>query len=105
MVVLASAAPEKVLQAEFARQRWLAGADPLDFEIAGHRWASVAAGPRDAPLLVLVHGFTGSKENWLPLMRELAREHRVLAVDLPGWGESDRHHDADYGPVAQAERL
>ena len=102
---LAASAPERLLQAEFARQRWLAGADPLDFEIAGHRWASVAAGPRDAPLLVLVHGFTGSKENWLPLMRELSRSHRVIAVDLPGWGESDRLAGADYGPVAQAARL
>lgn len=102
---LAASAPERILQAEFARQRWLAGADPLDFDIAGHRWASVAAGPRDAPLLVLVHGFTGSKENWLPLMRELSRTHRVIAVDLPGWGESDRLAGADYGPVAQAARL
>ena len=102
---LAASAPERILQAEFARQRWLAGADPLDFDIAGHRWASVAAGPRDAPLLVLVHGFTGSKENWLPLMRELSRSHRVIAVDLPGWGESDRLAGADYGPVAQAARL
>ena len=102
---LAASAPERILQAEFARQRWLAGADPLDFEVAGHRWASVAAGPRDAPLLVLVHGFTGSKENWLPLMRELSRTHRVIAVDLPGWGESDRLAGADYGPVAQAARL
>lgn len=102
---LAASAPERLLQAEFARQRWLAGADPLDFEVAGHRWASVAAGPRDAPLLVLVHGFTGSKENWLPLMRELSRTHRVIAVDLPGWGESDRLAGADYGPVAQAARL
>ena len=102
---LAASAPERILQAEFARQRWMAGADPLDFEVAGHRWASVAAGPRDAPLLVLVHGFTGSKENWLPLMRELSRTHRVIAVDLPGWGESDRLAGADYGPVAQAARL
>lgn len=102
---LAASAPERLLQAEFARQRWLAGADPLDFEVAGHRWATVAAGPADAPLLVLVHGFTGSKENWLPLMRELSRTHRVIAVDLPGWGESDRLSGADYGPVAQAARL
>jgi len=102
---LAASAPERVLQAEFARQRWLAGADPLDFEVAGHRWASLAAGPADAPLVVLVHGFTGSKENWLPLMRELSRSHRVLAVDLPGWGESDRMAGADYGPVEQAARL
>lgn len=105
VLALAAAAPERVLQAEFARQRWLAGAEPMDFEAAGHRWAAVAAGPRGAAMVLLVHGFTGSKENWLPLMRELSRDYRVIAVDLPGWGESERLAGADYGPVAQADRL
>ena len=31
----AATAPERVLQAEFARQRWLAGADRLELDIAG----------------------------------------------------------------------
>lgn len=106
VVGLAASAPERVLEAEFARQRWLAGAEVTRFDVAGHRWAALEAGQgADKPLLLLVHGFTGSKENWLPLMRELARTHRVLAPDLPGWGASERHPDGDYGPVAQAERL
>lgn len=102
---LAITAPERVLEAEFARQRWLAGAEPVVFHAAGHRWAGLVAGAGDAPLVVLVHGFTGSKENWLPLMRELARDHRVVAIDLPGWGGSERQPGADYGPAAQARRL
>ena len=98
-----AAAPQRVLDAEFARQRWLAGARERDVQVGDHRWRVVEAG--SGPLIVLVHGFTGSKENWLPLMRELARTHRVVAPDLPGWGDSERHGDADYGPLAQAERL
>ena len=105
MVVLASAAPEKVLQAEFARQRWLAGASERAVEVAGHRVVMLEAGDRSRPTLVFVHGFVGSKENWLPLMRELAEDWHVLAPDLPGWGDSDRHDGLDYGPVAQADRL
>ncbi|ODS62685.1 MAG: hypothetical protein ABS41_09295 [Arenimonas sp. SCN 70-307] len=101
----AVARPEYVLEAEFARQRWLAGAKETSFDVAGHHWRAFEAGPAGAPLLVLVHGFTGSKENWLPLARELSRDYRVLAVDLPGWGESERRDEADYGPVAQAARL
>jgi pimeloyl-ACP methyl ester carboxylesterase len=97
------AAPDRVLEAEFARQRWLAGAHERDVLAADHRWRVVEAG--QGPLIVLVHGFTGSKENWLPVMRELARTHRVVAPDLPGWGDSERREGADYGPVAQAERL
>ena len=105
-VGFAATAPQRVLEAEFARQRWLAKAGVSEFDVAGHRWVALSAGrDGDKPLLVFVHGFTGSKENWLPLMRELSKDYRILAPDLPGWGESDRHHDADYGPVAQAERL
>lgn len=108
-VGFAASAPERVLQAEFARQRWLAGADLRTYDVAGHRWVAVVAGEdraaADKPLVVFVHGFVGSKENWLPVMRELGRTHRLIAPDLPGWGDSERHDDADYGPVAQTERL
>lgn len=103
-VGVAAYMPERVLEAEFARQRWLAGASQHSLEAAGHRWNYLQAG-QDGPLVVLVHGFTGSKENWLPMMRELAKTHRVIAPDLPGWGESERQTGADYGPLAQAQRL
>lgn len=102
---LAAMAPEKVLQAEFARQRWLANADVRDIQAAEHRWSVLEAGDPDKPLLVLVHGFVGSKENWLPLMRELGKTHYIVAPDLPGWGDSERKSGADYGPVAQMQRL
>lgn len=102
-VGVAMAVPGSVLDAEFARQRWLAGASVHSVRVGDHRWTYLEAGR--GPLVVLLHGFTGAKENWLPLMRELARDHRVIAPDLPGWGESERLPDADYGPVAQVERM
>jgi 2-succinyl-6-hydroxy-2,4-cyclohexadiene-1-carboxylate synthase len=39
--------------------------------------------------VILLHGFTQSGIAWDPLARRLAAAHRVLAVDLPGHGESD----------------
>jgi abhydrolase domain-containing protein 6 len=95
--------PGLALQAEFARQRLLAGAAEQASLVAGERVVHLEAGT--GPPLVLVHGFTGSKENWLPLMRRLAHGRRVLAPDLPGWGDSERSDGADYGYAAQAERL
>jgi pimeloyl-ACP methyl ester carboxylesterase len=97
-------APEAVLRGEFARQRWLAGAAAHSVVAANHRWRYLQSGQR-GPLLVLLHGFTGSKENWLPLMRALGEDVRVIAPDLPGWGESERRVGEDYGPSAQAQRL
>ncbi|MFA6985904.1 MAG: alpha/beta fold hydrolase [Arenimonas sp.] len=100
---VAGAMPGRVLDAEFARQRWLAGASVHTVRVGDHRWTYLEAG--QGPLIVLLHGFTGAKENWLPLMRELARTHRVIAPDLPGWGESERRADESYGPSEQVERI
>jgi Predicted hydrolases or acyltransferases (alpha/beta hydrolase superfamily) len=42
----------------------------------------------DGPPLVLVHGLGGSWQNWLENIPQLARSHRVIALDLPGFGAS-----------------
>ncbi len=42
----------------------------------------------DGPVLLLVHGMAGSFENWRAVMAPLAREHTVIAPDLPGHGGS-----------------
>lgn len=38
--------------------------------------------------LVLLHGFGGSGQNWLPFVPELAERYRLVIVDLPGHGHS-----------------
>ena len=58
------------------------------------------SGPTDAPVVVLVHGITESRATWRPIRDELARDHRVLAVDLRGHGASD--HEAPYDPASYA---
>jgi pimeloyl-ACP methyl ester carboxylesterase len=41
------------------------------------------------PALVLVHGLGGSRLIWEPVTDLLAAERDVIAVDMPGFGESD----------------
>lgn len=41
------------------------------------------------PTLVLIHGLGGALVNWEPVMKLLAAERDVIAVDLPGFGGSD----------------
>ena len=43
-------------------------------------------GPRDAPAIVLVHGFSASLHTWEPWVARLGDEYRVISVDLPGHG-------------------
>ncbi|MBK8788945.1 MAG: alpha/beta fold hydrolase [Holophagaceae bacterium] len=38
------------------------------------------------PGILLIHGFGGNKEVWAGVAAELAQDHTVLSVDLPGSG-------------------
>ena len=38
----------------------------------------------EGDVILLVHGLGGSAENWVEVVPELVRRHRVIAIDLPG---------------------
>ncbi|HEY1139329.1 MAG TPA: alpha/beta hydrolase [Lysobacter sp.] len=99
--------PYRLVRAEFVRQRLVAGLSRGAVEVAGHRWVYAYSddAPADAPVLVMIHGFTGMKENWYPLAERLRGRYRLLIPDLPGWGESERKPGEDYGFLAQSERV
>jgi len=40
------------------------------------------------PPVVFIHGLSGSWQNWLEQLPVFARDHRVIAFDLPGFGAS-----------------
>ena len=61
------------------------------------------AGGTGEPLL-LVHGLGGRALDFAPLMPALARQHRVYALDLLGYGASDRP-DVDYSVTLQTDIL
>jgi pimeloyl-ACP methyl ester carboxylesterase len=69
--------------------------EPRTVTIHGYRRAYRSAGRR-GPTLLLIHGIGDSSRTWLPVLRPLARRHRVLAPDLLGHGVSDKPR-ADYG--------
>jgi abhydrolase domain-containing protein 6 len=99
--------PYAVVRTEYARQRIAAGLSQGSVQAAGHRWVYAYSNdaPADAPTVVMLHGFTGSKENWYPVAGLLEGRYRLLVPDLPGWGQSQRRRGEDYGFVAQAERV
>lgn len=99
--------PRRLIRAEFARQRIAAGFRARRATIAGVGWCWVEreAASADAPTLLMVHGYTGGKENWYRLCACLRRRYRLVLPDLPGWGQSERRPGADYGFVAQADNV
>ncbi len=56
--------------------------------VAGLRWHVQQAGPRPdaAPSILLLHGTGAATHSWSGLLPLLARQHAVLAPDLPGHG-------------------
>lgn len=50
-------------------------------------------GAIDAPLLVLVHGWGDVAATWQFVVDEFAREWRVVAPDLRGFGQTDGNDD------------
>ena len=47
------------------------------------------AGPKDAPTIVLVHGFPSSSREFDTLIPMLATRYHLIAPDFPGFGQSD----------------
>ena len=68
--------------------------------------AAHVTGPADGPPILLVHGTAAWSGFWQEVADHLAtRGWRVVAIDLPPFGWSERDPQSRYDRVAQAERL
>jgi pimeloyl-ACP methyl ester carboxylesterase len=59
----------------------------------------------DGPPLLIIHGVASKAEDSAELLPALMREHRVYAVDLLGYGKSDKPRDASYSIRMHAETI
>jgi pimeloyl-ACP methyl ester carboxylesterase len=72
--------------------------------VEGLRVHYLAEGPKTGPVVVLVHGLSGSAEDWRNLAPSLAQAgYRVYMPDLPGFGRSEQPRDFSYSVQDQAE--
>jgi pimeloyl-ACP methyl ester carboxylesterase len=77
--------PVEWIQAPNAR------AELVDEPVFGGRVALYQAGPRGAAAVVLVHGLgRNAAKDWAKLIPALAERYSVYALDLPGFGQSDK---------------
>ena len=105
LVGLMAAFPEDTTRIMFAAERQRSGLDLRSTVVDGETWHYLEGGSPDAPVLLLLHGFGGDKDNWTRFSRTLVEDYRVIAPDLPGFGDSARHADWDYSLTAQRDRL
>jgi pimeloyl-ACP methyl ester carboxylesterase len=66
--------------------------DVKEIIIPGHGRIVYEVGGRGRPVL-LIHCWSGSKEYWKYTMRDLSNDFRLYALDLKGFGESEKPRD------------
>lgn len=64
--------------------------------VRGQRVRILDSGPRDAPVLILLHGFGSSLDTWDAWARTLSARYRVIRLDLPGFGLTGPDATRDY---------
>lgn len=89
------ASPVRIAALVMTLERSRAGLTAKSVRIPGFEIAYLEGGTGE-PLLLL-HGSSGEKDNWNRVARHLTPHLRVIALDLPGFGDSDRPADGAYG--------
>lgn len=84
--------------------RYLAAPGDL-IEVAGITLHVRDSGPRDAPPIILLHGFGASLHTWEPWARLLSDRYRVIRFDLPGSGLSPPDPTGDYSDQRSMQLL
>lgn len=99
-----SFSPSALLATAQFTERSLAGLEDRTQRVGELDIRYYDGGPREAETIVMIHGFGANKDNWLRFARPFTGEYRVIALDLPGFGDSSKP-DVSYDVASQAERV
>jgi pimeloyl-ACP methyl ester carboxylesterase len=56
----------------------------------GETLAYIDRGERSGPVVVLIHGYTDSARDWVPMLPYLSKRYRLILVDIRGHGQSSK---------------
>lgn len=83
--------------------RGLAGLEERTVLVDGHELHYLEGGSGET--VVLLHGIFAEKDHWVDFARPLTSRYRVIALDLPGFGESSRIAELQYDYAVQTQML
>ena len=63
------------------------------------------SGPKDAPVLLLLHGFGSSLQTWDVWAQSLESKYRVIRLDLPGFGLTGPNPDQKYADLDDVQAI
>lgn len=92
---------QNVLQQERA---W-AGLQSKTLKVGDITWSYSEGGQAGKPIVILIHGLAGSRDNWNRVARALTANYHVIIPDLPASGETQVPKDFDYSIPNVTEKL
>lgn len=95
--------PGVCLNAMVHAARCSAGVSRHEDQVDDHRWVYLDGGNGD--VILFIHGFGANKDFWGDMVKSFSGSYRVIAPDLPGWGENSKVAMDNYGIPEQAKRL
>lgn len=95
--------PGAVFESTIRALRWWAGLERNEVRVDDHTWVYLEGG-KGEPIL-FIHGFGTDKDRWGPFLREFRGSYRLIAPDLPGFGENTGVPSASYDIASQVKRL
>lgn len=66
------------------------------FEYKGHKMSYHDSGDKSKKVIVLLHGYPTSSYDWHLIWSELKNDYRLIAMDMLGFGFSDKPDNIDY---------
>jgi len=102
-VVLYFVLPSLIVKWARESERKAAGLQEKSLRVGDHEIVYLEGGQGE-PIL-MVHGFAANKDNWTRFAKFITPAYHVVALDLPGFGDSTCLENASYGTVDQAKRL
>lgn len=96
----------KVITASIPLKDWQTERKTFDFNgLKIAYWLSAESGIQgsDKETVVLIHGFPSAAWDWHHIWSDLRKDHNLVAMDLLGYGSSDKPLDHNYSLIEQAD--
>ena len=104
-VVYAAPAATQSFQQVLQEERSWAGLTTRSLKVGDVEWSYSEGGDKTKPTVMLVHGLSGSRDNWNRVARYLTPYYHVIIPDLPAHGDTKVPADFDLQVPNMVEAL
>ena len=87
------------------QERAWAGLQSKTLKVGDITWSYSEGGQVGQPIVILIHGLAGSRDNWNRVAHTLTQNYHVIIPDLPASGETQVSKDFDYSIPNVTEKL